>query len=227
MKTPRIVNATGFIDEGLIEGAMQQKSTKKTVWLRWTAAAAACICFVMVAAFVLPEMLPSIGPEQVIDEQFSNAIAYVGWTEDERIYTGAVNKELLQSGDGEHLPVFLIDTPEDLAAFKSQYQDVFAMDQGHNDIRSLEQALAQTQWDRAAFYEEHTLMLVYIPANSSTYRYGIQRVDTSDTSLTVRVEVKNNPNTVSDDMAGWMLLVLVDDEEIAKYTQIDAILAER
>ena len=227
MKTPRIVNATGFIDEGLIEGAMQQKSTKKNVWIRWTAAAAACICFVMVAAFVLPEMLPSIGPEQVIDEQFSNAIAYVGWTEDERIYTGAVNKDLLQSGDGEHLPVFLIDTPEQLAAFKSQYQDVFAMDQGHNSIRSLEQALAQTQWDRAAFYEEHTLMLIYIPANSSTYRYGIQRVDTEDGSLTVRVEVKNNPNIVSDDMAGWMLLVLVGDEEIAKYTQIDAILAER
>ena len=227
MKTPRIVNATGFIDEGLIEGAMQQKSTKKNVWIRWTAAAAACICFVMVAAFVLPEMLPSIGPEQVIDEQFSNASAYVGWTEDERIYTGAVNKDLLQSGDGEHLPVFLIDTPEQLAAFKSQYQDVFAMDQGHNSIRSLEQALAQTQWDRAAFYEEHTLMLIYIPANSSTYRYGIQRVDTEDGSLTVRVEVKNNPNIVSDDMAGWMLLVLVGDEEIAKYTQIDAILAER
>lgn len=227
MKTPRIVNATGFIDEGLIEGAMQQKSTKKTIWLGWTAAAAACICFVMVAAFVLPEMLPSIGPEQVIDEQFSNAIAYVGWTEDERIYTGAVNKELLQSGDGEHLPVFLIDTPEQLAAFKSQYNDVFAMDQGHNNIRSLEQALAQTQWDRAAFYEEHTLMLIYIPAISSTYRYGIQRVDTSDTSLTVRVEVKNDPNIASDDMAGWMLLVMVDDEEIAKYTQIDAIMAER
>ena len=227
MKTPRIVNATGFIDESLIEGAMQQKSTKKNVWIRWTAAAAACICFVMVAAFVLPEMLPSIGPEQVIDEQFSNAIAYVGWTEDERIYTGAVNKQLLQSGDGEHLPVFLIDTPEDLAAFKSQYQDVFAMDQGHNDIRSLEQALAQTQWDRAAFYEEHTLMLVYIPANSSTYRYGIQRVDTEDGSLTVRIEVKNTPDIVTDDMAGWMLMVLVDDEEIAKYTQIDAILAER
>ena len=227
MKTPRIVNATGFIDESLIEGAMQQKSTKKNVWIRWTAAAAACICFVMVAAFVLPEMLPSIGPEQVIDEQFSNAIAYVGWTEDERIYTGAVNKQLLQSGDGEHLPVFLIDTPEDLAAFKSQYQDVFAMDQGHNDIRSLEQALAQTHWDRAAFYEEHTLMLVYIPANSSTYRYGIQRVDTEDGSLTVRIEVKNTPDIVTDDMAGWMLMVLVDDEEIAKYTQIDAILAER
>lgn len=227
MKTSRIVNAIGFIDDSLIEGAMQQSSTKRTVWLRWTAAAAACICFVMVAAFVLPEMLPSIGPEQVVDEQFANAIAYVGWSEDERICEGAANKQLLQNGDGEHLPVFLIDTPEQLAEFKSQYADVFVMDQGKDSIRSFEKALSQTQWDRAEFYEEHTLMLIYIPAISGTYRYGMQRVDIEGTSLTVRVEAKNTPDIVTDDMAGWMLLVLVDDEEIAKHTQIDAILAER
>ena len=35
MKTPRIVNAVGHIDDDLVSGATRAKATKKNVWLNF------------------------------------------------------------------------------------------------------------------------------------------------------------------------------------------------
>ena len=52
MKTPRIVNAIGHIDDDLINDAVKsEKSSKKNVWIKWTSLAA-CFAVVLIVAVV-------------------------------------------------------------------------------------------------------------------------------------------------------------------------------
>lgn len=52
MKTPRIVNSVGHIDDDLINDALKsEKSSKKNVWIKWTSLAA-CFAVVLIVAVV-------------------------------------------------------------------------------------------------------------------------------------------------------------------------------
>lgn len=52
MKTPRIVNSVGHIDDELINDAVKsEKSSKKNVWIKWTSLAA-CFAVVLIVAVV-------------------------------------------------------------------------------------------------------------------------------------------------------------------------------
>ena len=58
MKTPRIVNAVGHIDDDLVSGATgSAKAVKKNVWLKWGAVAACFAVMLMAAVVALPMLL--------------------------------------------------------------------------------------------------------------------------------------------------------------------------
>lgn len=159
-----------------------------------------------------------------VDTGYGNTVAYAGWSDDPSISEGALNKDALT---GEHLPIFKIDTLEDLESFKSKYGAVFSMDSGYDEALSFNAALEKAQWDRDGFFEDNSLLIVYVPANSGSYRFGVQSVGVLKSSLCVYVEQKNDPENVTDDMAGWFVLIEIADKEIAGYTSFDAILASK
>lgn len=56
MKTPRIANAVGYIDDELIKAAAENKRKKKSSWMKW-GSLAACFALVVVAvAIAIPKM---------------------------------------------------------------------------------------------------------------------------------------------------------------------------
>jgi hypothetical protein len=225
MKVSRITNAVGYIDDDLISGAEKETATKRTPWIKW-GTMAACLCLVFVVAGSVFGLVPSIGPADE-EQPFGNTVAYAGWSDDRLIFDGALNKEKLQNQDGTHFPVFKMDTLEEFEQFKSQYGDIFTMDQGFNDVLSFDAAVAKAQWDREAFYEKHSLLVIYIPANSGSFRYHVNSVDVADGSVRVNVSLKNDPeNIVTMDMAGWFVLMELDDEEACNYTSFDAVLSD-
>lgn len=57
MKTPRIVNAIGHIDDELISGTVKSKKKKKNHWARWGALAACSVVLVIAGATILPSLL--------------------------------------------------------------------------------------------------------------------------------------------------------------------------
>ena len=69
MKTPRIVNAVGHIDDDLVSGATRAKAVKKTAWLKWGSIAACFAIMLMAAVVAVPMMfggddsVPPIGNE--------------------------------------------------------------------------------------------------------------------------------------------------------------------
>ena len=225
MKISRITNAVGCIDDDLISGAACEVATKKTPWIKW-GTMAACLCFAVIAAFVVLKLRPAIGPKDE-EQQFGNTVSYAGWTDDQAIFDGALNQEAFYDEENTHFPVFKMDSLEDLEQFKAEYGDILSMDQGYNNVLSFEAALAKAQWDREVFYEKHSLLVIYIPANSGSFRYHVNSVDVADGSVRVNVSLINDPeNDVTMDMAGWFVLMELDDEEACNYTSFDAVLSD-
>lgn len=155
---------------------------------------------------------------------YATTVAYAGWSDDPVIADGSINKGQLTNENGEHLPIFKFDTLDDLNQFKAKYGGVLALDQGYNSVLSFNEALSKAQWDREDFFKDHSLLAVYVPANSGSYRFAVQGVGILKSSLCVYVEQINRPGEVSDDMAGWFVLVEVADEEIRSCYIFDAIL---
>ena len=67
MKTPRIVNAIGYIDDDLIESAVCSQARRKAVVIKWSAVAA-CLIMALAAILTLPHMLkgnPPLPPDDL------------------------------------------------------------------------------------------------------------------------------------------------------------------
>ena len=158
-----------------------------------------------------------------IDPAYGNTVAYAGWADDDSIYEGALNKDILQGRDGEHLPIFKMDTLEELAEFKDNYGDIFTMDQGRDKYLSFDGAVAKAQWDNEAFYNEYTMLAVYIPATSGSSIFYVADVQAKDDSFCVYV-AQEDKGVASEDMAGWFILMQIKDEEMSGYTDFNAVL---
>ena len=158
-----------------------------------------------------------------INPAYGNTVAYAGWTDDERIYENALNKDILQGKDGVHLPVYKVDTLEDLAAFKDSYGDVFTMNEGREQYLSFDDTVARVQWNTEAFYNEYTMLVVYVPAENGSLRFHVADVQTKNETFNIFVG-QGHASLVSDEMAGWFILMEVEDEEMTQYKSFNAFL---
>lgn len=80
MKTPRIANAVGHIDDDLItEAAVSTKKTKRSPWLKWGAVAACFAVLVIAGAAALPSLLGSDGSLSGYKYTVSGSEADVEW----------------------------------------------------------------------------------------------------------------------------------------------------
>ena len=161
-----------------------------------------------------------------VDPGYATAVAYAGWSDDPAIADGALNKGQLTNENGDHLPIFRFDTFDDLNQFKTKYENVLSFDQGYNSALSFNAALKKAQWDREGFFADHSLLAVYVPANSGSLRFAVHDIEVTYESVCVSVEQINQPGEVSDDMAGWFVFVEIADEEISSCYAFDAILVK-
>lgn len=230
MKKETLYEALGDIKDSYIRDAhaVQKKKSAprffQSVALKWGAVAAG-LCLVVTAVVSVLNNNIAWGPTHDAEENYGNTIAYVGWSEDPTLYGSALNSDLLQSEPGEHLPIFKIDTPAELEQFKATFEGILDLDQGYDTALSFNAAMSKAQWDREIFYEKNSLLIIYIPADSGSFRYAIRKVETTDTSVCIHVEQVNDSDAISEGMAGWFLLAEVEDEEIQKYTSLDATLS--
>ena len=76
MKTPRIVNAVGHIDDDLVSGATRAKAVKKNAWLKWGSIAACFAIMLMAAVVAVPMMFGGDDPVPPIDNEYQYDSGY-------------------------------------------------------------------------------------------------------------------------------------------------------
>ena len=158
------------------------------------------------------------GSKQPIDG-WETTVSYANWSDDSSIFLGALNKEKMTISSVKHLPIFKIDTKQDFEQFKSSYGEILSMNQGYDEIPSFEEATSK--YDEA-FFEVNSLLIVYVEANSGSLRYGVSEINNDMESFTIHVKQTNNPEIVTDDMAGWFITVAVQDSTIRDCETFDA-----
>ena len=154
-----------------------------------------------------------------VEEAFEIAVSYANWTEESEIYFGALNKEKMVISSVQHLPIYKFNTLEELEQFKFAFGEVLTMDRGYDEVPSFNDIT--TNYDET-FFDENTLLLVYVGANSGTYRFGVSSVFCAENSFCIHIEQTNNPEVVTDDMAGWFITVAVPDSMVENCTEFDA-----
>lgn len=154
-----------------------------------------------------------------VEEAFEIAVSYANWTEESEIYFGELNKEKMVISSVQHLPIYKFNTLEELEQFKLAFGEVLTMDSGYDEVPSFNDIT--TNYDET-FFDENTLLLVYVGANSGTYRFGVSSVFCAENSFCIHIEQTNNPEVVTDDMAGWFITVAVPDSMVENCTEFDA-----
>ena len=226
MKQEQIFEAIVDIEDNYIrEAHTVQRMKPHFTWQKW-ASVAACACLVAVGGIVISNVLSSAGAQKCNTDVYGYTVSYAGFSDDQSIFGNALNSQLLQNEDIGHLPIFKMDTLEELEEFKATYESVFEMEKGYDNVRSFNGVLEQAQWDREIFYEEHSLLIVYVPTSSTSFRVNIESVDTTENSLTIYVEQKLYAEAVSDTMSGWFIAMKIEKKEVVNYTSLDAVFVE-
>ncbi len=162
------------------------------------------------------EVIVTDGP---IEEIFDVAVSYANWSEEGQIFLGCLNGKKMYESKTQHLPIFKFDTVEELEQFKERMGDYLTFDSGYDEIPSFNEVMSK--YDEG-FFDENTVILVYVQANSGSYRFGVNSVCRYGKCFCVHVEQTNSPTEVTCDMAGWFITLCVADDAIADCTEFDA-----
>ena len=156
------------------------------------------------------------------DKPVVTKVSYANWTEDSKIFS-CMNPEKLTISSVRHLPVYKLDTKEDIDQFKEKYRDVLTFDQGYDEVPSFNEATAGYD---DTFFAEHTVVLAYVTANSGSLRFGIRDIYRDDSLFCLNVEQTNDPEVGTADMAGWFMIAEVPDADLEGIKDFDAKIVE-
>ena len=150
---------------------------------------------------------------------FETTFSYANYARTEEVWLRCLNAEKMSIDSVQHLPIYKFDTLDDMRGFEEQFQNVLTLDHGYNDVPAFLESVEKYNKD---FFAENTLMLIYVPANSGTYRYGVDSVFYDGNTFYVHVKQTNHPEAVTMDLAGWFITVAVPDRMLESCTEYDA-----
>jgi len=157
------------------------------------------------------------------NEAFEITVSYANWTDDEQIYVSGLNGYKFDKnaayGSEDH-PIYRFDTLKELNDFKYTFDGVLSMNYGYDQQPSFNDA---TEKYDEVFFDDHSLILVYVTSSSGSLRFGVSGVFCDGNQFTVSIAQTNNPEVVSEDMAGWFITLAVNDSMIDDCVKFDAV----
>ncbi len=208
---------------------LKNKSSKKSSNTRFTkskwlklGSIVLCFCLMVVATiFAINKFAPKRD-----EAEYAYIVTYAGWSDEQSLYENALNYDSVQDENG-HLPIYKIDTFEELGNFKNTYKNILTLNKGYDTTLSFSEGMSKAQYDREIFYEENSLLLVYVPTNGASLRVAIEEIKTTNKSMCIYVEQNNVETTLTDDKTGWFICVQVEKDKISNFKSFDAVLAEK
>ncbi len=153
--------------------------------------------------------------------------AYCGYyhSDDHLIYSDSLNHAKpwysIDSGDLPRLPLYKFDSKEALDTFKTKFSDGF-------------QSYGERWYKGPTFiskigkygddwFEENTLLFVFVEASSGSFRYGLDRYAVNESgNCVLYIRQTNDPEGYTCDMSGWFVLVEMPRSVAERFTGFDA-----
>lgn len=159
------------------------------------------------SVYWFPDNMRDVGDlwQLELSDKLETTVSRVGYIEGYEIWLGALNREKMSINSVQHLPIFKFDTLDEFDGFTGAKGKEFC----------------GVVYD-STFFDENTLLLVYVPATSGSYRYDVHSVYHKGNAFCVHVEQTNSPKVATDDMTGWFITLAVPDGLINDYTVFDA-----
>ena len=161
-------------------------------------------------------------PEEVSvpSPSYEAELSYANIPATNKIYQECLNLDKLPE-NVRHLPVYKFESTDELDSFKADFKDELVMDSGWDEIASFNEV---TEKFDGGFFEENTLLLVYIDSTNCTHRFGVENIKQEDGYLCIYLEETTGATEVDTAMAGWYLTVPAAKSTVADVKEFDAIL---
>ena len=147
-------------------------------------------------------------------DAFESVIFRVAWTHGGTFFENALNFEKLEDKNRKGMPIYRVDTKEELDAFKENYNDQLGI--GSDD----EELIAKYD-DK--FFKDNSLLIVYVESGSGSIEYAFDSMSFTKDSVCVHIVTTNDPRFGTCDMAGWLITVAVPDSLLKGCTSFDAV----
>lgn len=130
-------------------------------------------------------------------------------------YAGPTDHPDFKTVGGLNLPVFRIDSANELEQFEDRYKGAVEFDRGYGEVTSFKEA---TKGDGDSFFTYNSLIVVYVRAVSGSDRYAFQSLHISSDpdvkTASVFVRQTENPVDKTDDEVGWFIIAEVKKESL-------------
>lgn len=155
-----------------------------------------------------------------VHENFDVRISWANWLDGTTVYEGCLNFDKMAISSIHHIPLHKFSSRSELDAFKAKFGEDNSFDYGYNR-KSFNENTADYN---DAFFDENNLFLVYVDTNSGSLRFDVNSIFNDGQYFCINVNQTNNPENVTDDMAGWFITVAVPKSATENCTVFDAIM---
>lgn len=155
-----------------------------------------------------------------VHDVFDIRISWANWLEETTVYEDCLNFDKTAISSVNHIPLHKFSSRSELNAFKARFGEDNSFDYGYNG-KSFNENTADYD---DAFFDENNLFLIYVDANSGSLQFDVNSIFNDGNSFCVYVNQTNDPEVVTDDMAGWFITVAVPKSATENCTAFDAIM---
>lgn len=133
----------------------------------------------------------------------------------------ALNKDTFAISSETHLPVLKFDTLEELEQFEQKYATTSHSAGGWEEVPYF---LSVFNRYNEEFFDEHTLVLVYVPCGNCTHRFNVYHMYQRDSGFHIQVQETTGAEIVADAEACWFIAVELYDTMAESFISYDATL---
>ncbi len=151
----------------------------------------------------------------------NSLVAWANWSDNSDIITKSLNFNKMSISSVQHLPIFKCEKQSDLNDFKNQFKDSLSFSSGYDEVPSFEEVTAGFGAD---FFDNNTLFLVYVSAGSGSLRFALDSYSVVDGTFRADIIQTNNPEVVTDDMAGWLIVIPISNDQLENVQNYDAVM---
>ena len=146
-----------------------------------------------------------------------NGSIWVNYSEDPLLYESPLNCSNNKNGT---LPVYRIDTAEQLQEFIDRFSEVLSLDNFRDSFIEFANGLDE------AFFRDNSLLMAYHIASSGSFTYRLDKTEISGNELIMHIIQTNNPEMYTCDMAGWLEITDIRKSLLSEITEYDAVVAK-